>query len=87
MSFKTAQVTVADSATLIAAARPGRRKLRVINLGTTAVYLGGSAVATTTGILLTGAVGAEREIETSEAIYGVVASGTQAVSVIELWGG
>lgn len=84
MSFYTSQVTVADSATLLAAVRRGRRKIKVVNLGTTAVYLGNSAVATTTGVLLTGAVGAEREIETNEAVYAVVASGTQAVSIVEV---
>lgn len=85
MSFKTTQVTIAATATLIAAARPGRRKLKVVNLGTTAVYLGGSGVTTTTGLLLTGAVGAEREIETSEAVYGIVAAATQDVSAVETW--
>lgn len=85
MSFKTAQVTVADSATLIAAARPGRRKITVTNHGATAAYLGAAGVTTATGTLLNGAAGAQVTIETSEAVYGVVAAATQAVSYVETW--
>jgi hypothetical protein len=87
MSFKTNQVSVDTTAggVLLAAARPGRRKLVVVNHGTTAVYLGAAGVATTTGVLLHGAAGAERAIETDQAVYGIVAASSQTVSVLEVW--
>lgn len=79
----TNQVTVAATATLIAASRPGRRQVVIVQLGATDVYLGGSAVSTTTGLLLTGTKGTTITIETTGAIYGIVAAATQAVSVAE----
>lgn len=87
MSFRTVQATIADTAggTLIALSRHGRRKITVTNHGTTAVYLGASGVTTTTGILLNGAVGAQVTIETDQALYGIVASSTQAVSAVEMF--
>lgn len=85
MSFKSSQATVAATATLIAAARPGRRKITIVNPSAVAVYLGDAGVTTTTGVLLPGVVGAQVTIETPEAVYGVVATSTQAVSAVEMW--
>jgi hypothetical protein len=82
-NFQTNQATVAATATLIIAARRGRDTVVIENHGTTPVYLGHSGVTTTTGLLLPGVVGASVAIETTEAIYGIVASGTQVVSAIE----
>lgn len=79
----TAQVGVAASSTLVAAARLGRNAVTVQNLGTTAVYLGPSGVTTATGLLLPGSVGASVTIPTSAAVYGVAATGTQSVAVLE----
>lgn len=79
----TNQVTVSTTATLLLASRPGRRQAVLVQLGTTDVFIGGSAVTTTTGVLLTGTKGATLTIETTGAIYGIVGAATQAVSVAE----
>lgn len=87
MSLKTGQATVDTTAggVLIAAARPGRRKITVVNHGTTAVYLGDKGLTTSSGVLLHGAAGAERSIETDQAVYGIVGSSSQAVSFVEVY--
>lgn len=83
-NFATSQATAGTAGTLLCAARPTRRAATLINLGTTAVWLGNStAVTTTTGSLLAGVVGSSTTIPTSAAIYGVVGTGTQAVSCLE----
>lgn len=82
-TLATAQVSVAATATVIAAARTGRSQVTVTNLGTTDVFLGGSGVTTTTGILLTGTKGASVTLTFAGALYGIVATGTQSVSVAE----
>ena len=82
-SIATAQVSVTTASTLIAALRAGRSNITIINLGTTAVFIGVTGVTTATGLLLAGVVGASITIPTSAAIYGIVASGTQSVSVLE----
>lgn len=81
--FKTAQATIATTPTLILAQRAGRDAVIVEQTGTTAVYIGASDVTTSTGLLLPGVVGASVSIETTDAVYGVVASGTQVVCAIE----
>ena len=82
-NFATSQATIATTATLIVAARAGRDTVIIENSGTTAVYLGNSAVTTSTGLLLPGVLGASVSIETTDAVYGRVASGTQVVTAIE----
>lgn len=79
----TSQVTIAATATsILAAAGQTRRKVTLVNHGTTAVYIGNSSsVSTTTGVLLNGAAGATLTLEYSGALYGIVAAGTQAISV------
>jgi hypothetical protein len=82
--FATAQVTVATTAggTLISAARPGGDTVTIQNLGTTAVYVGVSGVTTSTGFPIPGVAGASLTLPANVAIYGIVASGTQAVAVL-----
>jgi hypothetical protein len=82
----TGQVTVEDTATLIVAARHNRRAVLVINEGSTDVRVGVVDVDTATGALLTGVKGASVSIPTTAAVYGIVASGTQAVSYVEVYG-
>ena len=82
-AFKTAQATVATAATLIVAARAGRDTVIIENSGTTAVYIGDSTVTTSTGLLLPGVLGASVALETTDAVYGRVASGSQVVTAIE----
>ena len=84
-NFATNQVSVTSAATAIVAARATRRAVLIINHGTTDVYIGGATVTTATGILLAGSEGASISIPTTAAVYGIVASGTQAVSYIEVY--
>lgn len=82
-SVATGQVSIGATATLIAAARPGRSSVTIVNGGTTDVFIGGSGVTTTTGMLLSGTKGQLITIPTSGAVYGVVATGTESVSEME----
>lgn len=87
-TFTPAQVSVATSATLIAAARtvaPARKLLIVVNTTTTAVYVGGSGVTTSTGLLLPGVVGASLTVPYTGALYGIVASGSATVTEAETY--
>lgn len=86
----TVQVSVASTATQILAARTGvagtgRICATIENTSTTAVYLGGSSVTTSNGMLLPGIVGASDTICTTAAIYGIVATGTETVSAQEVY--
>ena len=85
-----AQASCGTTATLIVAARTGaigtgRVNAFVENGGTVAVYVGGSGVTPTTGLLLPGTVGASLSIPTTAALYCVVASGTEPVSAMETY--
>ena len=81
-SFSVSQVLIGTTATLINAATPGTDSITIENMGTTDVYIGKSNVTTATGFLLPGSVGASITLPTTEAIYGVVGSGSQNVSVL-----
>ncbi len=83
--FKTAQAIIGATPTLIVAQRAGRDTVVIENHGTTNVFLGNGSVTVSTGLLLPGVVGASVAIETTEAIYGIVATGTQAVSSVETY--
>lgn len=80
-----AQVSVGATATLIAALRSGRNSITVENTGTTAIYLGGSGVTTSTGVLLPGVLGASITLNYSGALYGITTTGSQTVSEYELY--
>ena len=84
-NIATNQVSVTSAATAIVATRATRRSVLIINHGTTDVYIGGAAVTTSTGILLAGTEGAAIGIGTTAAVYGIVASGSQTVSYIEVY--
>ncbi len=78
------QVSVGTTATLIAAARTGRKNILVLNEGTTDVRIGvSSAVTTGTGLLLVGAKGQGILLDGGAAVYGIVGSGSQVVSCWE----
>jgi hypothetical protein len=84
-SFNTNQVTVGATATLIVAQNVGRKAVVITNLGITPVYLGSnSSVTATTGQILPGTVGASISIPSTSAVYGIVASGSQAVSFLDV---
>lgn len=84
-AIATGQATVAATAggTLIAPARGDRKRLTIINGSTTDVFLGNSGVTTATGALLSGTKGQQIVLETCSAVYGIIGTGTEAVSYIE----
>lgn len=84
-TFTPAQVSVGATATLIAASRASRALLTVVNTTTTAIYLGGSGVTTSTGQLLPGVVGASLTVPGTFALYGIVATGTATVTEAEVY--
>lgn len=84
-SLSATQVTVGTTATKVCGARATPRKVTFVNLGTTDVFLGGSAVTTSNGVLLVGTKGASLTLETSADIYAIVTAATQAISVAEVF--
>lgn len=82
-SIASSQVSVGASATQIVAARSNRRAVKITNLGTTDVFIGPSGVSTATGDLLVGTRGSWTILDTQAAVFGIVASGSQSVSVLE----
>jgi hypothetical protein len=85
--FDTSQVTVQSSgATLIAARRPGRNAITIINRGTVPVEIGNSSAVTTgAGAELPGVAGASLTIPTQAEVWGIAESATQSVSVVETY--
>jgi cytoskeletal protein RodZ len=86
-NWPTSQVSVTTTVggTSLVAARGGRLGVLITNLGTTAVFLGNTGVTTSTGVLLPGVVGASKTVPFVGQIFGIVASGTQTVSVEEYY--
>jgi hypothetical protein len=82
-NLATAQVSVGVTATLVAAARPSRVAVSVTNAGAVDVFCGGPTVTITTGDLLTGTKGSTKAYQTNTALYCIVGSGTQIVTVAE----
>lgn len=81
-AFAASQVTVATTATLISASRPGGDSVTIQNLGTTAVYIGAANVTTANGFPIPGVAGSSLTFPATTDVYGIVASGTQAVAVL-----
>lgn len=79
----TGQVSVADEATLIVAARSGRGRVHITTTDATVLYIGGAGVTIATGLYVAAAAGASVTLETEAAIYGVVAAGALTVSYLE----
>jgi hypothetical protein len=86
-TLATNQVTVNTTVggTLIAASRASRSSITITNLGTTAVYIGNTGLTTTNGAFLPGIVGASITLDTTAAVYGIVAAGSQALSFVETY--
>lgn len=84
-SITTGQVTIGATATQIVPSRAGRRAVTITNGGTTDVMVGGVAVTTGTGSMLTGTKGSSMTIPTSSALYGIVGTGTQSISYLETY--
>jgi hypothetical protein len=85
-AIAVSQVSVGSTATQLAAARAGRQGVVVTQLGATPVYLGGAAVTTSTGVYLPEIAGSTKTIPYVSAIYGIVSTGTQSVSVEDYYG-
>ena len=83
--YKTSQISVAATVggTQLVGANNNRSGVLIINHGTTVVYLGESGVTTSTGIFLAGSAGASIAFATTSPIYGITASGSQTVSILE----
>ncbi len=81
----TNHVSVGTSATQIVPVNSTRRGIAVTNLGTTDVWIGDSGVTTSTGDLLPGTKGASVFIPTTAAVYGIVGTGSQSVSFMEVY--
>lgn len=85
MAIETAAVTVATTATAIAVGG-GEDRFSTITVkpaesGSAEVYVGPAGVTTATGLPLGG--GISFDLQAGEALYGIVASGTVAVRVME----
>jgi hypothetical protein len=84
-SLATGQISVASSVTQIVPARAGRKEVTIANHGTTAVYIGGAAVTSATGLFLAGVQGQGITITGGAAVYAITASGSQTVSFLEVY--
>lgn len=81
--MRSAQVVVGTTATLIIDADNINRQVHLHALSNTPVYLGGPDVTTSNGYLLEKDDGAHvLLLPISEKLYGVVATGTETVSVL-----
>jgi hypothetical protein len=76
------QISVSNSATLIKASNTSRRSLMIRNHGTVSVYLGGSGVTISTGMILNQYDALTFDKNTA-AWYGITSSGTSTVSFVE----
>ena len=80
-AFAVSRASIGTAAAQIAAARTGRIAATLYNAGSATVYFGASDVTTAAGMPLP--ANASATIETQAAIYGIAASGTQAIGVME----
>lgn len=86
MSLSTKKVTIGTTPTLIASGVLGRGSVTVVNEGTTLIRLGGPVVTMTgagQGIPLPGVLYSQFTYNGDDEIYGIVATGTADVSVLE----
>lgn len=70
----TGQVAVTTSATLVAAARAGRKSITISSTSAVVFYVGAAGVTTGTGLYVAGAAGATVTLDTSAAVYAIGAS-------------
>lgn len=82
-TMNTNQVTVGSTSTLILAANTNRKRLILINMGTTNVFLGNVGVTIGTGQLLLGIAGYVIPLYFTGAVYGIVGTGTQTIAYLE----
>lgn len=83
-TIATGQVTVGTTATLIVAARSGRKRVTVVSHSSaTDLWLGVSGVTTGSGFKWGTTGGTPFTLETDAAVYGIKGAGSQAVSYVE----
>lgn len=88
MAVTADKVTVAATATVIAATDPTRRRIVFKNVNATTIYVGGSGVDTTKGFPLAQNEelvidqGHREDTTPQQAWYGIVATSTQPLNVI-----
>lgn len=83
MALATAQVTVAATATVIVAAVNSPTVVQVhVPTGGATVFLGEATVATNSGLHAPAGATQIVQLWPGDALYGIVASSTQAVSVL-----
>lgn len=75
-------VTVAATATLVVASDDKNRNIYLHNSGGAKIYLGGSDVTTVNGFHLGNGESVELFVPIGEALYAVVASGTNVCNVL-----
>lgn len=89
MAIQSQQVSVGTTATRLDSVAFGsmtRESCIVRNRGSAAVFLGGSDVTTTNGLPLDPGEFFSADIQASDALYGVVASGTVECRVMQVGG-
>lgn len=82
-AFTYGQITVNTTAVLICAANANRTRLLVTQIGGVTAYLGASTVVSTSGHLLSSAVGYPVVFRHDDAVYGITAASTTIVSFVE----
>lgn len=80
--MKSVAVSVATTATLVVDSDNQNRRIYIHNGGGAKVYLGGSNVTTSIGFHLANNESQEIFLPINEKLYGVVASGTNEVTVL-----
>lgn len=85
MTIQTAQITVTTTPTMLfdLLSRTGGGSLMQMQTGTD-IYIGDINVTTATGYLIPGVKGQSHSIQFNEATYGITASGTAKIAVIEV---
>lgn len=82
-NFTPFQGSVAATSSPLVAARAFRASVTIVNSSGVALYLGNTGVTTTTGVIIN--PGYSVTLNTTTAIYAVVATGTQTISGYELY--
>lgn len=85
--LSTGQVTLTSTAGQIVGSRKTRDGVMFIKHGSRDTYLGCSNVSTTNGMLFAGTCSAYIILPTTDSVYGVVATGEEVVSYIEIFPG
>jgi len=83
-NLNTNQVACGTTATVIAAARTARQTITIENMGTGTIYVGGTAVTTSAGMLLPPLQGASITLLTTAAID-CIATATSTISYDETY--